>query len=144
MKYLAIILGGMAMMIISSCANNNGAHFPQYVDAPPFDFPNGEELRSRMHQLAFSLRRLDAALGTEYDIQNEPSQDQIVSNLRDIDRIANSIQSRELETQHPFLVDDMARFISDIEKAEWGAARGRYYMAGRVAGACVSCHKATY
>ncbi|MDA9769400.1 hypothetical protein N9D02_00015 [Emcibacteraceae bacterium] len=144
MKYLAIFISGLAIVVMSSCANNNGGNFPQYVDAPPFDFPNGEELRSRMHQLAFSLRRLDAALGTDYEIQNAPSQDQIVSNLRDIDRIANTIQSRELETQHPFLVDEMTRFISDVEKAEWGASRGRYYMAGRVAGACVSCHKSTY
>lgn len=144
MKYLVIFLSALVMMIISSCANNSGGNFPQYADAPPFDFPNGEELRSRMHQLAFSLRRLDAALGAEYDIQNAPSQDQIVSNLRDIDRIANTLQSTDLKTEHSFLMDDMARFISDVEKAEWGASRGRYYMAGRVAGSCVSCHKANY
>jgi len=58
MKYLAIFISGLAIVVMSSCANNNGGNFPQYVDAPPFDFPNGEELRSRMHQLAFSHKLL--------------------------------------------------------------------------------------
>jgi hypothetical protein len=65
MKYLAIFISGLAIVVMSSCANNNGGNFPQYVDAPPFDFPNGEEF-----PVCIKVRRLDAALGTDYEIRH--------------------------------------------------------------------------
>lgn len=144
MKFLSVLLGLIVCSILSSCTNDGGRGSVQIASPPPFDYPDGEELRSRMQQLAFSLQRLDNVLSVEYDEQNEPSQNAIVDNLRDIDRIANTLQTGDLKSKHPFLLDDMANFIADVERAEWAASRGRYYMAGRVAGACVSCHKGRY
>lgn len=144
MRYLSILFGIFTCLLLSSCTNNGGGGFPQIANPPPFDYPDGEELRSRMHQLAFSLQRLDNVLSEQYDEQNEPSQDAIVDNLRDIERVANTLQEGDLKSQHPFLLDEMANFIADVERAEWAASRGRYYMAGRVAGSCVSCHQGRY
>jgi len=42
------------------------------------------------------------------------------------------------------LLDAMAKFLSDVGRAKWDAEHDRYYMAGRITGACVSCHKSTY
>ncbi len=131
-----------ATLTLVAC-NGNGDSFPQMADAPPFDYVDGEELRSRMHQLAFELQRLDNSLAVDYE-QNPPSQNAVVESLRSIERIGKSLQDGDLSTRHPFLVDDMDRFLADVSRAQWDASRNRYYMAGRVSGACVSCHRANY
>lgn len=138
-QFFFIIITAFAL---SSCTSNDGG-FPQIADAPPFDYADGEELRSRMHQLAFELQNLDRELAIEYD-ERQPDQSSVVDNLRNIDRIATSLQSGEIDEKHPFLAESMGKFLSDVERAEWDASRNRYYMAGRIAGSCVSCHRSTY
>ncbi|MBT5074864.1 MAG: hypothetical protein HOJ34_00280 [Kordiimonadaceae bacterium] len=113
------------------------------ADAPPFDYVDGADLRSRMHQLAFALQGLDRDLAIEYD-EREPVQQSIVDTLDDIERIGQTLQSGDLNSKHPFLLDAMAKFLSDVGRAKWDAEHDRYYMAGRITGACVSCHKSTY
>ena len=142
MKNLFIFTGTLLFLLLTACTNNGGG-FPQVADAPPFDYVDGEELRSRMHQLAFALQRLDNSLSTEYD-ESMPFQQSVVDNLRDIERIGNSLQSGEISSKHPFLVDDMDSFLADVSRAQWDATRNRYYMAGRISGSCVSCHRGSY
>ncbi|MDG2338137.1 MAG: hypothetical protein P8N94_09140 [Gammaproteobacteria bacterium] len=38
----------------------------EIANPPPFDYIDGEELRSNMHQLAFELQQLDMALLDAY------------------------------------------------------------------------------
>lgn len=142
MKYLCVFMGTLLCLLIASCTSDGGG-FPQVADAPPFDYVDGEEMRSRMHQLAFALQNLDNSLTTDYE-ENPPSQDSVVDDLRDIERIAKALQSGELSSKHPFLVDDMNRFLADVSRAQLDAERNRYYMAGRISGSCVSCHRASY
>ena len=142
MKYLFVFIGTLSCLFLTGCTNNEGG-FPQVADAPPFDYIDGEELRSRMHQLAFELQRLDSSLAVEYD-ESSPPQQSVIDNLRNIERIGKALQSGELSTKHPFLLDGMESFLADVSRAEWDASRNRYYMAGRVSGACASCHRATY
>lgn len=142
MKYLSVFFGTLLCLFLVSCSNN-GEGFPQVADAPPFDYVDGAELRSRMHQLAFELQRLDSSLAIEYD-EGTPVQDDVVDTLRDIDRIAKSLQSGDLRSKHPFLLDSMDKFLADVSRAQFDASHNRYYRAGRIAGACVSCHSATY
>jgi hypothetical protein len=129
-------------LLLAACSNNGGA-FPQVADAPPFDYSDGEELRSRMHQLAFEIQRLDGALATDYEEQS-PSQQSIIDTLRNIERIGETLQSGDLSSKHPFLLDGMDRFLADVKRAQWDASRSRYYMAGRISGGCASCHRASY
>lgn len=142
MKYLCALLGTLFCLLTVSCASNDGG-FPQVADAPPFDFVDGEEMRSRMHQLAFSLQNLDNSLSTDYE-ESPPFQQSVIDNLRDIERIGKALQAGELSTKHPFLVDDMEKFLADVSRAQWDASRNRFYMAGRISGSCVSCHRASY
>jgi|TARA_R110002096_G_scaffold435548_1_gene661412 hypothetical protein len=142
MKYLCAIIGTLSCLLIAACASDDGS-FPQVADAPPFDFVDGEEMRSRMHQLAFALQNLDSSLTTDYE-ENPPSQQSVVDELRDIERIAKTLQSGEISSKHPFLVNDMNKFLADVSRAQFDAERNRYYMAGRISGACVTCHRASY
>ena len=142
MAHLSVLAGISLFFLLASCSSNEGA-FPHATNPPPFDYADGEELRSRMHQLAFALQRLDRALADDYD-EGGPDRQSVVRNLRDIERIAESLQTGDLSTRHSFLAEGMERFLADVKRAGRDAARDRYYMAGRVSGACVSCHIAHY
>jgi len=140
-KVCRLCVGLIVGLVLVACSNNpNG--FPQIASPPPFDYADGDELRSRMHQLAFELQQLDLALMTETD--SRPTfQQEIVSNLQDIERIGTSLQTGDLSTRHPFLRDKMAGFLADVSRARRDAAMNppRLYMAGRVSGGCVNCHQ---
>lgn len=141
MKYLSVLTAVLSCFLLTSCTSDGS--YPQVADAPPFDYVDGEELRSRMHQLAFALQNLDSSLATDYN-ETGPYQDAVVDNLEDIDRIAKTLQAGDLSSKHPFLAEDMSRFISDVERAQFDAERRHYYMAGRITGACVACHRSVY
>lgn len=130
--------------VLTSCSGNEGS-FPQIANPPPFDYVDGEELRSGMHQLAFALQRLDLVLANEDGYEPSPGlQRSVLETLGDIKREGDNLQSSDLKNNHPFLADGMGRFLSDVERAQFDAKRERYYMAGKISGSCMSCHRANY
>ena len=135
------ILGLLVLFSVVAC-NSGGAGFPQIASPPPFDFADGEELRTRMHQLAFELQRLDLALMAG-ESSDTISQQQIVGSLQNIERIAGVLREGDINVRHTFLRSDMNGFISTVSRARMDAESNppRYYMAGRVSGACVNCHQ---
>lgn len=135
------IFAVLALATVTACSSGSGA-FPQIANPPPFDFVDGADLRSRMHQLAFEVQRLDIALMSG-DSNDSYSQSGIVESLMNIERIANVVREDELSVRHTFLQDDMARFISTVGRARMSAEANppRYSEAARVTGACVNCHQ---
>ncbi len=134
----------IASFTLISC-NSNVVTPTHIANPPPFDYSDGEELRSRMHQLAIELQRLDNTLSSEIDKRNTV-QATVIESLRNIERIAKDLQTGDISSKHQFLMNDMDKFLNYIKKAQWDAARKtpRYYMAGRIIGACVNCHKVQY
>ncbi len=131
-----------ALFVLASCTSEgNSDSFPQVASPPPFDFPDGENLRSGMHQLAFAMLRLDRELAKEEEIE-QIDQREVVENLQRIKEIAEELQEGDIRSAHPYLAADMFRFLNDVDQALWQASlrSPRYYMAGRVSGACVACH----
>jgi len=137
-RFALIIIATLTLLGCNTASDS----FPQIANPPPFDFADGEELRSGMHQLAFELQRLDMSLAEAY--VDQPSfQREIVEGIRNIERIASYVRESDLSVRHPFLVGDMDRFLSDVRRARMDAERGvpRYYMAGRISGSCITCHR---
>tara|TARA_R110002096_G_scaffold426421_1_gene636118 strand:+ start:4772 stop:5236 length:465 start_codon:yes stop_codon:yes gene_type:complete len=132
----------VATFTLAAC-ENNGRGYPPVAEAPTLDYVDGKELRSRMQQLAFELQMLDSSLAAEYDEGPLPQQS-VVDSLRNIERIAQALQPRDLSSSHPFLLKDLDRLLSDVSRAKIDAAKNRYYMAGRISGACASCHRTAY
>jgi outer membrane murein-binding lipoprotein Lpp len=130
----------VAVFSLAGCSTNSD-YFPQIANPPPFDYVDGEELRSNMHKLAFELQQLDMALVDAY-VDRPSFQRQIVDSIKNIERIGGYIQETDLAVRHPFLQDDMDRFLSDVSRARRDAERSvpRYYMAGRISGGCINCH----
>lgn len=140
MKVLSLAIGACLCLTLAGCETSNG-NFPQVANPPPFDYADGEELRSGMHQLAYALQRLDNALSGEYD-EDPRFQRSVLDSLNRIERIGRSLRYGDIRAKHEFLADGMDEFLADVEQAKRYAERERYYMAGRVTGACISCHKA--
>lgn len=130
-----------ATALLAGCSASDQG-FPAIADPPPFDYADGDELRSRMHQLAFELQQLDLALASRSDDSPNLQQD-VRSSLNDIERIGGLLQSGDLASKHPFLQDDMDRFLDDVRRAQSDAesSQPRYYMAGRISGSCMNCHR---
>lgn len=129
------------ILAISGCADFAAA-VRQVTYPPDFTYVTGQELRSRMDQMAFQLQLLDRALA-ENTAGRPPQQEQVLGTLQNIERVASSLQVGEAGSSHPFLQDFMVGFVSDVEQARNAAALDppSYYLAGRVAGGCVNCHK---
>ena len=129
------------IMLISGCSDFAGA--VRTITYPPdFKYVTGQELRSRMEQMAFQLQLLDQALA-ENNVVRPAQQQQVLGSLGNIRRIASNLQAGEAGSSHPFLQDFMKEFVSDVEQARNTAALDppSYYFAGRVAGGCVNCHR---
>ena len=142
MRYLSVLVASLLCLTLTACDANTGA-YPQVANPPPFDYADGDELRSRMHQLAFAIQRLDGALLNETD-GGAPDQQSVIANLRHIERIGESLQTSDLNSKHPFLVDNMDRFLDDVKIAKQEALGNSYEMAGSIASACDSCHVENY
>ena len=139
---LRAILLFSTILAISGCSDFAAA--VRKVTYPPdFKYVTGQELRSRMEQMSFQLQLLDQALVDNTGQQAVQQQQQVLASLRNIERIAASLQAGEAGSSHPFLQDFMKDFVSDVEQARNTAALDppSYYFAGRVAGGCVNCHK---
>ena len=137
---LKAVVSLVAVFALAGCSTDTDS-FPQIANPPPFDFADGEDLRSSMHQLAFELQQLDMALLDAY-VDRPSFQRQIVDSIQNIERIATYVQETDMAVRHPFLLDDMDRFLGDVRRARMDAERSvpRYYMAGRISGGCINCH----
>lgn len=137
---LRAVIALISIFTLAGCSTNSDG-FPRIANPPPFDYADGEQLRSAMHQLAFELQQLDMALLDAY-VDRPSFQRQIVGSIQSIERIGGYIRETDLAVRHPFLQDDMDSFLSDVRRAKRDAERSvpRYYMAGRISGGCINCH----
>lgn len=131
--FLVITLGGCA---------DTATVVRKFTYPPDFKYVSGQELRSSMDKLAFQLQQLDQALA-EDDSGQPVQQQQVIGILRDIERIGASLQAGDAGANHPFLQDYMTDFVANTGQARIAAALDppRYYLAGRIAGACINCHQ---
>ena len=148
MKISCVGFGLFLCLVLAGCsgANYSGSGVSNAtmteVSPPPFDFEDGENLRNNMHRLAYELQKLDRSLDAEFD-QTASFQASVVETLKNIERIGENLQAGDLKTKHPFLMGGMDSFLKDVRSAQWYASKDHYYMAGRVSGSCVACHRAS-
>lgn len=139
--FLRSLVLGLIAFPLAACSDFSGA-FRQFNYPSDFNYVNGQELSSRMQQLAYELQQLDLALAAEHD-ERPDLQQHVVGILLDIERIGGNLEASDTRSDHPFLQDDMDTFLADVRQARVGTSLNppRYYMAGRVSGGCVNCHR---
>jgi len=141
LRWRPIILVLLATAI-STCAEMTPT-VRHEIYPPGFDIESGQPLNSRMQQLGVALQQLDLTLASQED-QPANLQQQVTTNLQEIERIAGFLQASDISTDHPFLRDDMGEFLADVRAARQAVSVSppRYYMAGRITGKCINCHRA--
>jgi hypothetical protein len=127
---------------ISGCSSDMAAAMRKVTYPPNFKYVSPDELRSSMQQLAYQLQQLDEALMPDIP-QDTAQQQKVVGVLGKIERIGSKLQGGNAGASHPFLQDFMQDFLADVDRARSAAslAQPRYYLAGRVSGGCLNCHK---
>ncbi|MEM0912254.1 MAG: hypothetical protein AAGJ37_14865 [Pseudomonadota bacterium] len=132
--------------LLIGCSNNLAEGLRKVTYPPDFNYTSTTELRSEMSLLAQQMVLLEQALheneGQESD-NNEVRREQVVNILRDMGRIANRLKAGNAGVNHPFMDDYMQDFIAKVDQARGAASINppRYFLAGKVAGACSACHK---
>ncbi|MCB1670762.1 MAG: hypothetical protein R3F41_15985 [Gammaproteobacteria bacterium] len=134
---------GVIVLVMSLSACGGAARLIRQATYPPdFNYVSGDELRSSMDQLGYQLQRLDQALAPA-ETGQDVSQQEVLSVLGDIERIGTNLRAGEGGSNHPFLEDHMNDFVVQVGRARIAARMDppSYYLAGRVAGGCVNCHR---
>ena len=141
LRTIVLVLGFSLFAGLSACGDT--AALVRKVTYPPdFKYVSTAELRSSMDQLAFQLQLLDQMMADSAAGQ-AVQQQQVVDTLRNIEHIGTDLQAGEAGANHPFLQDHMSDFVLNVGQARIAASLEppRYYLAGRVAGGCINCHK---
>lgn len=138
-----VVIAVFASSLLTGCADNSVfAVIRQATYPPDFNYVSGQELRDSMNSLGQLIQRLDEVLEPAETGQPIP-QREVIEVLGNIERIGTNLRAGEAGSNHPFLEDHMSEFVIEVGRAriEAMASPPSYYLAGRVAGGCVNCHR---
>ena len=143
MSYRAALFWSMLLSGLVGCRETSPMELIRRATYPPdFNYVSGQELQSSMDRLGYNLQRLDEALEPASSSQ-QVEQRAVVEILGDIERIGTNLRAGSSGSNHPFLEDHMSDFVVQVGRARIAAMANppSYYLAGRVAGGCVNCHR---
>ena len=138
-----ILLTILTLGVLTGCADNSALALIRRATYPPdFNYVTGQQLQNSMDQLGYHLQQLDQALEPTESGQNVQQQE-VITVLGNIERIGTSLRAGDAGSNHPFLEDHMSDFVIEVGRARIAAMASppSYYLAGRVAGGCVNCHR---
>lgn len=141
-RQCCVVLGLVAVVGCSSLYSS----VREVTYPPDFKYIERDQLKTGMAEMALQISILDGALQHSLAYEGEGDEalrEEVLSALAEIDRVASQLQAGSGGANHPYMEDHMRSFISSVDKARSAAslAEPRYYFAGKVAGACASCHK---
>ncbi len=133
-------------LVTVACSSQFAASMRKVTYPPDFKYTEPAELRSDMGRLAQQMQLLDQALISQSEqtqVEAEMQRKEVLLALKNMERIATSLQAGDAGANHPFMQDYMQGFVSKIDQARVAASleQPRYYFAGKVSGACTNCHK---
>ena len=133
-------------LMLISCSSQFAANVRKVTYPPDFKYTEPAALQSDMGKLAQQMRLLDQALDTQHNNTVgaiEEQRQQVLTALQKMSKIAANLNAGNAGANHPFMQDYMQDFVAKVDQAKVAAslAQPRYYFAGKVSGACTSCHK---
>jgi len=134
-RNLLLIVVGAA--VVAGCAVVRKATYP-----PDFVYLERSEITSAMSRLSVGVWRIDDILkNSETVLPYE--REEIISTLNDMQGIADKLGAGTVETNHPFIDENIDSFKRDVELAleEVKQEPPSYYKAGRLSGRCLACHR---
>lgn len=143
----SIILATLVFSCFLGACSSQMAEKVRKVTYPQnFKYVAPAELRTNMDRLAQHMRLLDLSLAMQHNQSAEgieTQRQQVLTALANIERIGSALQAGDGGSNHPFLESHMRDFVSNVGAARVAASlpQPRYYLAGKVSGGCVNCHR---
>lgn len=131
----------LACTILLAACNSTDTTTPTPT-APTFDYSSDDlALKSYMQQFAYQMQLLHWAMNENPD-NPSAQQQEVLTILRQLETIADNVESVENKTSHPFLENYLNDFNIRLDHAVTAAESNppSYYLAGQIAGGCISCH----
>lgn len=134
----------LTSLALAACSERPETTRNETRSGPDISYETGQALDSHMDQLGYQLALLDRELvANEY---NQIDQDEVVAILQEMEIISSSFMAEDGGESHRFLQEDATAFIDSLIGARRAASDRppRYYLAGKVAGSCSSCHQISF
>jgi hypothetical protein len=145
MKYsIAITSALVSVLFVNGCSTLYPS-IRSVTYAPDFTYVETAKIKSDMAKMARHIYLLDTLLLDTIDDPKQPDETHrkaVLSSLNTISSVAAGLKAKSDFTNHVFLEGQMQQFIAEVDRARVAASlpQPRYYFAGKVAGACSSCH----
>ncbi len=131
------VLFVISVLVFSGCAAIRKVTYP-----PNFTYLEKKTVTSSMHQLAVSIEKLDSVLREMGDDVSAPERERVISQLNNMESIANNLGAGTQVTNHLLLDQHIDQFKSDVISARRSVESEppNFYLVGRLSGSCTGCH----
>lgn len=127
----------VCVALVAGCAAVRKVTYP-----PDFVYLERSEITSSMSRLSADIWRIEDILGSSETVLPY-EREEVISTLRDMKDVADKLGAGTVETNHPFIDQNIDPFRRDIELALEDVKKEPpdYYRAGRLSGRCLACHR---
>lgn len=131
------IAAAVCAALVAGCSAVRKVTYP-----PDFVYLNRSDVTGYMKRMSADIWRIDDILGgseTVLPYQRE----KIISDLKDMQSVADKLGAGTVETNHPFIDQNIDAFKHDVNLAlqDVEGDPPTYYRAGRLSGRCLACHR---
>jgi len=128
---------GICAFLAVGCAAVRKVTYP-----PDFVYMDRSDVTNAMSNLSVNIWRIDDILANSETVLPY-EREEIISILNDMSGIADKLGAGTVETNHPFIDQNIDAFKHDVDLAlaEVKQEPPAYYRAGRLSGRCLACHR---
>lgn len=133
-KWCAI---GFCAVLAAGCSVVRQVTYP-----PDFVYLDRSEVTGSMSKLSADIWRIEDILASSETVLPY-EREQIISILSDMEGVADKLGAGTVNTNHPFIDQNIDSFQRDVELALEDVKNEppSYYRAGRLSGRCLACHR---
>jgi hypothetical protein len=134
-------LGSIAALFVLAACADVAHEVREHTYPRDFEYLTQGEIQGAMGQLAAQVRSLDLLLA-EGAPRTDERRREVVERLETMERIARSLGTGDVRSNHPRLDEGIDAFRERLASARRAAQADppNYYLAGSVSGACRYCH----
>lgn len=128
---------GCCAALAAGCAMVRQVTYP-----PDFVYLDRSEITGAMSQLSADIWRIEDILSSSETVLPY-EREKIITILSDMDGVADKLGAGTVNTNHPFIDQNIDSFQRDVELALEDVKNEppSYYRAGRLSGRCLACHR---
>lgn len=128
---------GLCLALVAGCSVVRKVTYP-----PDFKYLDRSEVTGSMSKLSADIWRIEDILASSETVMPY-ERERIITILNDMDGVADKLGAGTVETNHPFIDQNIDSFQRDVELALADVKKEppSYYRAGRLSGRCLACHR---